>query len=197
MADVAQILHETGAYLEGHFLLTSGRHSGGYLEKFRILQHPEATATLCHLVAEHFRGAGVQVVAGPTLGGVILAYEVARQLTLLARGKEGPPVRAIFAERSEAGRSFGRTLGLEPGERVLVVDDILTTGGSVREVLDEVRRWRGEVVGVAVLVDRSGGEIDLGAPLFSCHRLAIPSYPPENCPICARGLPLVKPGGGA
>jgi len=172
--------------LEGHFLLTSGRHSGAYVEKFRILQHPAYTQELCSLMVEEFRGLDFQVVAGPTTGGIILAFEVARQMG----------VRAIFAEKQGEGRVFRRSLALAPSERVLIVDDILTTGGSLRLVVDEVVRWGAQPVGVGVLVDRSDPPPTFGVPLFSCLRLPIPSYDPEACPLCRERLPLVKPGGG-
>ena len=181
-----QILLETGTLLEGHFLLTSGRHSGAYVEKFRILQHPAYTQELCSLLVQESRALDFDVVAGPTTGGIILAFEVARQ----------SGVRAIFAEKQGEGRVFRRSLALSQGERVLVVDDILTTGGSLRLVLDEVARWGAEPVGVGVLVDRSSPPPDFGVPLFSCLRLPIPSFDAEDCPICREGLPLVKPGGG-
>lgn len=180
------ILKETGTLLEGHFLLTSGRHSGAYVEKFRILQFPTYTQELCSLLVEESRGLDFQVVAGPTTGGIILAFEVARQLG----------IRAIFAEKQGEGRVFRRSLALSPGERVLVVDDILTTGGSVKLVLDEIARWGAVPVAVGVLVDRSDPPPAFGVPLLSCVRLPIPSYDAVDCPICREGLPLVKPGGG-
>ena len=182
--EAENILRAAGTILEGHFLLTSGQHSPTYIEKFRILQYPHHTQRLCDIIAGHFARENIQVVAGPTVGGIILAFEVARQLG----------VRAIFAEREGNHRTFRRSLTIIPGERVLVVDDILTTGGSVREVMDEVERWKGEVVGVGVLVDRTQGEINLGVPLFSCHQVSIPTYSPEECPQCRAGIPLVKPG---
>ena len=180
------LFRRAGAVLEGHFLLTSGLHSGSYLEKFLVLQWPQYTEQLCAMLAEHYRGRGVEVVAGPTTGGVILAYDVARHLG----------VRGIFAERTEDGRAFRRGFGIRPGERVLVVDDVLTTGGSVREVVAEVRRLGGEVVGVGVLVDRGREPVDFGAPLFSLLQLSIPTYPPAQCPLCAAGVALVRPGTG-
>ena len=183
---VLQILRDTGTLLDGHFLLTSGRHSGAYVEKFRILQHPAYTQELCSLLAGGSRGLNVQVVAGPTTGGIILAFEVARQLG----------ARAIFAEKIGEGRAFRRSLALAPGERVLVVDDILTTGSSLRLVLDEISRWGAQSVGVGVLVDRSGSSPDFGVPLFSCLRLPIASFDAGDCPLCVQWLPLVKPGGG-
>ncbi|MBI4497208.1 MAG: orotate phosphoribosyltransferase [Chloroflexi bacterium] len=186
--DVAGILRATGALLEGHFLLTSGRHSPQYFEKFRVLQRPQETAALCSLIAHAFRDAGAQAVAGPTLGGVIISYEVARLLG----------VRAVYAEPGdEKTRVFRRDFEtVHPGERVLVVDDILTTGGSVNQVIAAVRRAGGQVIGVGLLVDRTDGAIDFGVPCFACERRSVPSYAPDACPQCAAGLPLIKPGGG-
>jgi orotate phosphoribosyltransferase len=181
-ARVLDIFRQTGAILEGHFLLTSGRHSGTYLEKFRVLQYPEQTQRLCRLIAERFRASGVQVVAGPTTGGIILSFEVARQMG----------VRGIFAESAEGGRRFLRGFRIEPGERTLVVDDILTTGGSIRDVLDAVQRAGGEPVGVAVLADRTAGATDFGVPFFACMTIKIESYEPSQCPLCREGVPLTK-----
>ncbi len=185
--DPLQLFRDAGAMLEGHFELTSGRHSGQYLEKFNLLQWARYTEPLCRMIADHFRSSrgrtGVQVVAGPTTGGVILAYEVGRLLG----------VRGIFAEKDDAGgRSFQRGFRIEPGERVLVVDDILTTGGSIREVLDAVAKPGGEAVGVGVLADRTAGKVDFGVPLYACLSLEIESYPPDDCPLCRAGLPLKK-----
>jgi orotate phosphoribosyltransferase len=180
--DVLELFRQTGAVLEGHFLLTSGRHSGTYLEKFRILEQPEPTQRLCRLIAERFRASDVQVVAGPTTGGIILSFEVARQLG----------VRGIFAESAERGRRFLRGFRIEPGERTLVVDDILTTGGSIRNVLEAVRQAGGQTVGVAVLADRTAGATDFGVPFFACTALKIESYEPSDCPLCREGVPLTK-----
>jgi orotate phosphoribosyltransferase len=186
---VLDIFRQTGAILEGHFLLTSGRHSGTYLEKFRILQYPEQTQQLCRLIAERFRDNGVQLVAGPTTGGIILSFEVARQLGARLSGRQ---VRGIFAEKVDGGRRFLRGFSIEPGERTLVVDDILTTGGSIRNVLDAVREAGGEPVGVAVLADRTAGGTDFGVPFFACTSLSIESYEPSQCPLCRKGIPLVE-----
>ena len=183
---VAEMLIKAEVVLDGHFLLTSGLHSPRYLEKFRLLQHPEYTGRMCKMVAEHFKGVGVEVVAGPALGGVILAYEVARLLG----------VRAVYAERVGDGRGFRRGLSIEAGERTLVVDDILTTGGSVVDVIDAVRAEGGNVLGVGVLIDRSGGGVDVGAPLYTCHRVEVPTYKPGECPECGDGVALSRPGGG-
>ena len=137
------------------------------------------------MIADHFRKSEVQVVAGPTTGGIILAYEVARQLG----------VRGIFAEKEEsAGRAFRRGFRIDPGERVLIVDDILTTGGSIREVIEAVKKLEGNIVGIGVLVDRSPQKVDFGIPLFSCLRAGGGDLQPEECPLCAAGIPLVKPG---
>ncbi len=181
-----RMFREAGAIIEGHFLLTSGLHSPVYWEKFRVLEQPRYTERLCGMIAAHFRDRDVQLVAGPTTGGIIISYEVARQL-----GR-----RSIFAEREGNARVFRRGFDIPRGQRVLVVDDILTTGGSILEVIREVDRKGGQLVGVGVLVDRSGGTIDFGAPLFSCYSTSVPSYRPGECPLCRAGKPLTKPGSG-
>ena len=180
--EIEALLRQVGAILDGHFLLTSGRHSPMYVEKFRLLEQPPHTERLCRLMADHFRPQGVQLVAAPTTGGIILGYEVARQLG----------VRGIFAEKVEGGRRFGRGFRVVPGERTLVVDDILTTGGSIRDVLDAVRAEGGEPIGVAVLVDRTAGRVDFGVPFFACLTLELPSYDPAECPLCAQQVALTK-----
>jgi orotate phosphoribosyltransferase len=184
---VEDIFSRAGAYLDGHFLLSSGKHSPFYLEKFQVLQWPQETERLCQSIAESARGLGVQTVAGPTTGGIILAHEVARQLG----------VRAVYAERTAdgRGREFRRGFQLNPGERVLVVDDIMSTGGSVQETIDAIREAGAEVVGVGVLVDRSAGQASFeGLPVIALWDVSIPSYGPDQCPQCAQGIPLVKPG---
>lgn len=180
--DLNSELEARGALLRGHFQLASGRHADTYVEKFRILQWPDITGALCEQIAGHFRGAA-NLVAGPTTGGVILAFETARQLGL----------RTIIAERSESGtgREFKRGFEIGPGDRVLVVDDVLTTGGSIRDVLDAVRAAGAESVGVAVLVDRSGGTTDFGVPFFACLTLSIASWAPGECPLCRQGADLI------
>jgi orotate phosphoribosyltransferase len=183
--EIIQIFRDAGAILEGHFLLTSGLHSPVYWEKFRVLQHPQYTEKLCRLIAEHFKEDKVQVVAGPTTGGVILAFEVARQLG----------VKSIFAEKEGEGRTFRRGFTINPGERVLIVDDVLTTGGSIIEVIDAVKKLKGDIIGIGVLVDRSEKTKDFGAPLFSCVRSEAVTYHPGDCPLCASGVPLVRLGG--
>ncbi|TET26716.1 MAG: orotate phosphoribosyltransferase [Dehalococcoidia bacterium] len=184
LGNVEEIFHKSGAILKGHFLLVSGLHSPIYWEKFRVLQYPAYTEQLCRLIVGHFKQEKVQVVAGPTTGGIILAFETARQLG----------VRGIFAEKEGAERAFKRGFSVEPGERVLIVDDILTTGSSIREVMAAVSKQGGIMVGIGVLVDRSEQEVDFGIPLFSCHRSVTQTYPPADCPLCAAAIPLVKPG---
>jgi orotate phosphoribosyltransferase len=174
---VTAALEATGAILSGHFQLNSGRHSDRYLEKFNLLQWPQHTEMVCRKMAEAMRHTHPQTVAGPTTGGVILAYEVGRQLGL----------RGIFAERlPEGGRAFQRDFRLEPGERVLVVDDVLTSGASVRETLEAVRAAGGAPVGVAV-----GGAVKFdGLPQFAATEFSLTTYAPEECPLCAQGVPL-------
>jgi orotate phosphoribosyltransferase len=182
---VERIFEKAGALLKGHFLLASGLHSPVYWEKVRVIQYPEYTEKLCRMIAERFRGDGIEVVAGPTTPGVILAYETARQLG----------VRGIFAEKDESGgRVFRSGFDIAPGENVLVVDDIMTTGGSVRDTIDAVKKRGGRVAGVGVLVLRTAEEPDFGAPFYACHRTQVVTYPPDACPLCARGVPLVRPG---
>ncbi|MCX7619037.1 orotate phosphoribosyltransferase [Tepidiforma sp.] len=177
------LLEERGALLRGHFQYASGRHGELYIEKFRILQWPDVTEPLCRQIAERFRGMAT-VVAGPTTGGVILAYETARHLGL----------RAIIAERKDDGsdeREFRRGFELGPGERVLVVDDVLTTGGSIREVLKAVEARGAEVAGVGVLVDRTGGKVAFGVPFFACLDVPAASWDPAECRLCREGVPLI------
>jgi orotate phosphoribosyltransferase len=183
MTDVDALLRSTGAILEGHFKLASGRHSSVYIEKFRIMEDPAATAAMCGMIAAHFRGAGATLVVGPAMGGVILAYETARQLGL----------HAIFAEKDAEGHLyFDRGFGVEPGRPVLVVDDVLTTGGSVKQVLSLLQGAGANIVGVGFLIDRTKGGVDFGVPFYACHAMQIESYAPDACPLCAQGLALVE-----
>jgi orotate phosphoribosyltransferase len=182
-----EIFEKAGAILKGHFLLTSGLHSPVYWEKFKVLQSPPHTEQLCRMIADHFREQKIDVVAAPTTGGIILAFETARQLE----------VRGIFAEKTgEKERAFKRGFKIEPGERVLIVDDILTTGGSLRQTIAAVKKLGGNIIGIGVMVNRSTQEMDFGVPLFSCLRAETITYSPDNCPLCQAKIPLVKPGGG-
>ena len=184
--EVERVFREAGAFREGHFVLASGRHSPRYLEKFQVLQWPARTAALCADIAQWARPLGPATIAGPTTGGIIIAHEVARQME----------IRAVYAERTEGGpgREFRRGFELGSGERVVVVDDIMTTGGSVQETIAAVRRAGAQVVGAAVFVDRSGGATKLGLPLHALWTIDIPTHSPEDCPQCAEGMPLAKPG---
>jgi len=180
------ILKKSGAMLQGHFVLASGVHSPFYWEKFRILQYPHYTEQLCRMIADRYRQDGIEVVAGPTIGGIIVAYEVARQLG----------VRGIFAEKiGEEQRVFRRGLSIKPGERVLLADDIATSGNSLRQVIAAINEQGGITVGIGILVNRSEHELEFGVPFFSCHRAVTTTYPPDKCPLCADNIPLVKPGG--
>lgn len=174
-------LRERGGVLHGHFQYSSGRHGDVYVEKFRILQWPDITSKACGQLAEAFDGQA-NLVAGPTTGGIIMAYETARQLGL----------RSIIAERREEGpgREFRRGFQIGPGDHVLVADDVLTTGGSIREVIDAVAARGAEVVGVGVLVDRTGGQVDFGVPFRACLELPVSSWAPEECPLCKSGVEL-------
>jgi orotate phosphoribosyltransferase len=185
--NILETLRATGALKEGHFVLSSGRHSDQYIEKFDLLRQPRATSEVCRLIAERFRDHEIDVVVGPTTGGVILAFEVGRQLG----------AAAAYAERSpngDVGREFRRGTTFPSGGRVLVVDDILTTGGSLRETLDALAGYPLEVAGVAVLVDRSGGEANLGVPYVALATMDITTWDAPDCPLCRRGRPVVKPG---
>jgi orotate phosphoribosyltransferase len=184
---ILETLRNSGALKEGHFVLSSGRHSDRYIEKFDLLRQPRATSEVCRFIAEHFRDQQIDVIVGPTTGGVILAFEVARQLG----------VAAAYAERTSDGqarREFRRGTTFPSGGRVLVVDDILTTGGSIRETLDALAAHPVKVAGVAVLVDRSGGEADLGVRFVALATMDITTWDASDCPMCQRGPPVAKPG---
>ncbi len=179
------ILKEAGVLLEGHFLLTSGRHSGRYLQCARIFRNTRYSEELCAALAEHFRDDRVDIVIGPALGAVQMAYEVSRAL-----GCEN-----FFAEREDGAMTLRRGFAIEPGQRVLVVEDVVTTGGSVREVLEIVRQAGGEVVGVGSIVDRTGGRISFGVPFRSVVSMEVESWEPGECPLCKAGAPApYKPG---
>lgn len=184
--NIEAVLAETGALRTGHFLLASGRHSDQYFEKFELLSRPRATEAVCREVATYAANADIASVAGPSTGGMLLAFEVGRQLGL----------PAAYAERatSGSGRAFRRGHTPAPGERVLLVDDVLTTGGSVRETLVALDALGARVAGIAVLIDRSDNGIDFGVPLFSLLRAPIATFQPEHCPLCRQQILLVKPG---
>lgn len=182
--EVLAILESTGAVRRGHFRLTSGLHTDLFLLCAQVMQDPDLTAALAAAVAEPFQDQHVEVVIGAAVGGIILSYEVARQLG----------ARAIFAEKSGPGAmALRRGFTLRPGERALVVEDALTTGGSVRNVIDAARAGGAQVLAVGALVDRSGGAIDLGVPLRALLTMKVNVWDPGQCPLCRQGLPLVEP----
>ncbi len=181
--EVLTLFREANALLEGHFLLTSGLHSGHYFEKFALLQHPRKTEELCRALADRFRARGPSR-GGTRGGGILLAHEVGKHLG----------TRAIFHRARGWADGPRRGFAIAPGERVLVVEDVVTTGGSVREVLDVVTAAGGEVVGVALLVDRSGGTVDFGVPLRSALDPQGRSYPPDQCPLCRARHSFDEPG---
>ncbi|MGC7870394.1 orotate phosphoribosyltransferase [Desulfosporosinus sp. SYSU MS00001] len=178
------LFRKSNALLEGHFLLTSGKHSGQYMQCAQVLQYPDRAAVLAEGLADFFRDFKIQTVIGPAMGGILVAHEVAKALG----------VRALFTERENGIMRLRRGFTLSPEERVLVVEDVVTTGGSVREVIAVVQEMGAVPVGVGVLVDRSGGTVDFGLPQSSVLQLKIESYAAEECPLCAQGLPAIKPG---
>src|SRR5207248_6572671 len=184
--DAQQAFDAADAFLRGHFVYTSGRHGADYLEKFRILEDPKATSALAAMIATEFRRLTPELVAGPTTGGIILAYEVERQLG----------VNAVYVERGESGgRVLRRGFEIPPRTRVLGVDDVVTTGGSVAETAACITNAGGVVIGIGVLADRTAGRAATNVPFFACLRVGFPSYPPDACPHCAAGIPLAAPRG--
>lgn len=183
---VEAILKEAGVLQEGHFLLTSGRHSNRYLQCAKIFRNTKYSEELCAALAEKYKDAGVEVVIGPAMGAVQMAYEVSRALQC----------ENFFTERDENGKmALRRGFAVEPGEKVLIVEDVVTTGGSVKEVIDLVRAAGGDVVGVGSIVDRTGGKIDFGVPFKAVYSADVTSWEKEDCPLCKEGkLDLVKPG---
>ncbi len=183
--EVKDLLIKTNAIMEGHFLLTSGLHSPHYVEKFNVLQHPAYTEKLCQAMAEKFKDQNIQTVVGPVTGGILLAHETGKALG----------TRAIFTERENGKMTFRRGFSLQPGERVLIVEDIVTTGGSIKEVIDVVKAQGGIPVAVSMLVDRSGGKASFGdVPCTALLHLNVDTYKPEECPLCKQGIPMTKRG---
>lgn len=183
--EVKELLIKTSAIMEGHFLLTSGLHSPMYVEKFNVLQHPQYTEKLCQELAKRFADKNIQTVVGPMTGGILLAHEVGKSLG----------TRAIFTERVDGKMAFRRGFSLAKGERVLIVEDIVTTGGSVREVIDVVKSEGAIPVGVGLLVDRSGGKASFGdVPHEALLKLDVQTYKPEECPLCQDNVPMTKRG---
>jgi len=183
---ILQTFHKTGAYLKGHFRLTSGLHSSEYLQSALVLQHPELAERLGRSLAESMPKG--QVVASPAIGGLIIGHEVARAMG----------ARFLFTERDSAGKmTLRRGFFLTPGETAVVVEDVVTTGGSTREVIELLRASGIQVLGVGSVIDRSGGRVDLGVPRVALATLDAVAWTPEECPLCKQGLPVEKPGSRA
>ncbi len=181
---ISRMLVEANVLQTGHFQLTSGRHSDKYMQCARLFERPQQAEQLCALLADQWRDEGIVTVVGPAVGAVQMCYEVSRQLGC----------RNIFAERVDGAMTLRRGFALQPGERVLVVEDTVTTGGSVREVIELCQKQGAVVAGVGSVVDRSGGAVDFGVPFRSVYRAVIESWTPDECPLCARGLAIDKPG---
>lgn len=189
--EIFGLFRETGVLREGHFVLTSGRHSEQFFLMPHLFQYPDVTARVCAAMAELFADTEIETVVGPATGGIVLAYEVARQIGL-KRGGRGP--RAIFTEKTEDGKmALKRQWSLRPGEKVLMVEDAVTTGGSVGKAMEAIRGFEPEIVGVACIADRSGGAVDFGVPLRAVVTLQVESWLPDECPLCQQGVPVVKP----
>ena len=184
LEEVISIFKKTGALLEGHFVYTSGRHGRQFLQAARVLQHPNHTEALCKALADNFRNQRVQLVVGPATGGIILAYETARHLG----------VRGVFTEKEgKDGMVLKRGFALKPGTRVLVVEDITTTGGSVRKAANHVRDRGAVVVGIRAIIDRGGGEARFDVPCQTLAAVSMESWQPADCPLCKAGEPLIEP----
>jgi orotate phosphoribosyltransferase len=182
--EILDIFLKTEALLNGHFILTSGRHSNQYFQCAKVLQYPNYTELVCSKIANYFKDYDVDTVIAPAMGGIIVGQEVARQL-----GK-----RAIFAEREDKNLTLRRGFEIKTGEKLLVCEDVVTTGGSVFEVIDIVKQNGGIVTGVGFIVDRSNGKVQFGFPQVSALKLDVVSYLPEECPLCIDGITVVKPG---
>jgi len=181
--EILGIFRKTGALLEGHFQLTSGLHSPHYFQCAKVLQYPAYAQALCGEIVDRYGGRGADAVIAPALGGIVVGQEVGRQLNL----------RTMFTERKDGSMQLRRGFSISPGEKVIVCEDVVTTGGSVSEVIAIVRNLGGLVAGVAAIVDRSGGKSgleDFFAPLV----MDALSYKPEACPLCVKGVPVEKPG---
>jgi len=184
MNKVEQILQETGALLTGHFQLTSGRHGAQYMQCAKVLQYPEHTRYIAETLAENFKGEKVDIVLAPAVGGIVLGYELARALG----------AKSIFAEREEGKMTLRRGFEIPKGASVVVAEDVVTTGGSTKEVMAIAEEYGANILGTCVMVDRSGGKLDFGVKFAAAYTANIVSYEPENCPLCKEGLPMIKPG---
>jgi orotate phosphoribosyltransferase len=182
--EIIQRFKDSGALLHGHFKLTSGRHSDVYYEKFTLLRNPKLATQLCRAMVDKLSGLGAETVVGPTTGGIIIAYDVARYLG----------VEAIYAEAGETGRVFKRGFDLPQGRKVAIVDDVLTTGRSIFEVIDLVKSYGAEIVGIGELLDRSNGAVKFDYPFFPLASVAADNWEPSECPLCRQGIELTQRG---
>lgn len=189
-AEVLKVFEDVQALLSGHFLLSSGNHSNRYLQCALVTQYPSTAAQLAEALAQPFLSQAVDVVLGPAVGGIVIAQEVAQALSRGGNSK----VRALFCERVEGTMALRRGFSLAPGERVLAVEDVITTGGSVKEAIALAKAVGAQVVGVGSFIDRSAAAPELGAPLTSLLKIQAEIWAPEQCPLCRQGSPAVKPG---
>ena len=184
------LLRRTGALLEGHFVLTSGLHSSHYIQCARTLQHPKHAEALGGCLADRFQDYEVDAVISPAVGGLIIGHETARALGV----RRTFDLPALFGERENGVMTLRRGFDLQPGERVVIVEDVITTGGSVRELIRLVQESEATVLGVGAILDRSDGQVDLGVPLHALLTMQVPTYQPEACPLCQQGSSPVTPG---
>ena len=185
--EVLDLFRQSGALLEGHFRLSSGLHSDRYLQSALVLQHPELAERLGWALGTRTEHLQATAVLSPALGGIVIGQEVGRALR----------VRALFAERQDGALTLRRGFTLAPSDRVLVVEDVITTGGSTRETIAVAEAAGAHVIGAAAIIDRGSDATRLNVPLQSLVRMEVPAYPPESCPLCAKGIPVVKPGSRA
>ena len=181
---VLEIFKDKGALLEGHFKLSSGLHSGKYLQCAKVLQYPDIAEKFCKELAAQLKGVKVDVVVGPAMGGVTVAYELARALG----------VRGIFTERVDGKVTLRRGFEIKPGERCVVAEDVVTTGKSTKEVIDLIKECGGVLAACSCLMDRSGGKADFGVPLAKMAEVEVATYEEKDCPYCKKGIPVEKPG---
>ena len=183
-SEIINVFKDTGALLDGHFVLTSGRHSSSYFQCARVLQHPQYLTHFAEMIAEHFNKEKIDAVISPAIGGVVLGTEVGRIIN----------TRTIFAERKDGDMCIRRGFKIEPGENILIVEDVITTGGSVGEVMDQVTKHKGLISGVGVMVDRSNGSVILHPNQFSIIAMEAKSYGPDEVPESLSAIPVQKPG---
>jgi orotate phosphoribosyltransferase len=181
--ELYKLLKDCGVIMEGHFLLTSGRHSNLFMQCSQLLQYPEKTAQICRLMAQPFLDKGVETVIGPAMGGIILSYETARQLQ----------ARAVFTEQAGDKMVLRRGFSIKKRERVLIVEDAVTTGGSVQKVIDILRNTGADLVGLSVLIDRAPNPPNFGLEMKSLLKVDVESYFPGECPLCRSDIPLQSP----